>query len=154
MKSIYFTIIVNYLGNPALSTDQTFFFTKVNQLNLECITKLKTFPCSPIKTWGKSVKRFTSYDRTYKQTEITTLSMPRLLKVTSAVYPHLSDFTGKRNFRNKIRPTQLRILKPSYEHSLGLPSSPIQIWGKSVLWFLIYYRTNKQTEITNLSIYI
>ena len=33
------------------------------------------------------------------------------LKATPAVYPHLVDFTGKLNFRNKSRPTQLRILK-------------------------------------------
>ena len=39
--------------------------------------------------------------------------VPRLLKFTPAVYPHLKDFTGKLNFRNKSRPTQLRILKPS-----------------------------------------
>ena len=43
-----------------------------------------------------------------KQTEITTLyiyllgnpALPRLLKITPAVYPHLNDFTGKLNFRD------------------------------------------------------
>ena len=30
--------------------------------------------------------------------------------------------------------------------SIGLPSSPIQIWGKSIQGFLSYDRTNKQTK--------
>ena len=29
---------------------------------------------------------------------------------------------------------------------MGLPSSPIKIWGKSVQWFLSYDRTNKHTD--------
>ena len=30
--------------------------------------------------------------------------------------------------------------------SVGLPSSPIKIWGKSVQGFLSYDQTNKQTD--------
>ena len=41
---------------------------------------------------------------------------------------------------------------------MGLTSSPIKIWGKSVQGFLSYDRTNKQTprqtEITTLYLYI
>ena len=37
---------------------------------------------------------------------------------------------------------------------MGLPSSPIKTWGKSVQGFLSYDRTNKPTEITTLYLYI
>ena len=40
-------------------------------------------------------------------------ALPRLIIVTQTVYPKLVDFTGKLNFREKNRPTQLNILKPS-----------------------------------------
>ena len=58
------------------------FVIKVDSLNLESQNQAKNIsvdlPSSPIKIWGKSVKRFLSYDRTNKQTadrqtEITTL---------------------------------------------------------------------------------
>ena len=47
-----------------------------------------------------------------------------LILVTPAVYPHLDDFTGKLNFRYQSRSTQLRILKPSLEHSRGSSEFP------------------------------
>ena len=39
---------------------------------------------------------------------------------------------------------------------MGLPSSPIKIWGKSVQGFLSYDRKNKQTDrqIENTTLYI
>ena len=40
-------------------------------------------------------------------------AIPRLLKVTPAVYPHLTDFTGKLNFYYLNRPSQLTIAKPN-----------------------------------------
>ena len=55
-------------------------------------------------------------------------------------------FTGKLTFRCKSRPTQLRISKPIINISVGLPSTPIKIWGKSVKGVLGYDRTNKQTN--------
>ena len=44
-------------------------------------------------------------------------ALPRLIKVTPAVYPHLNDFTGNLTFHYKSRPTQLSISK----HSCGFP---------------------------------
>ena len=52
-----------------------------------------------------------------------TQALPRLLIVNPTVYPHLVIAS----FPDKSRPTQLRILKPSQEHSRGSPSSPIKI---------------------------
>ena len=53
------------------------FALKVDPLNLESQNKAKNIPVIlsslPIKIWGKSVQGFLSYDRTHKQTEITTL---------------------------------------------------------------------------------
>ena len=75
-------------------------------------------------------------------------------QVTPAVYPHLDNFTGKLNFRDKSQLIQFRILKPGYKHSRGtLPDSPIKIWGKSVKGFLSYDRKNKQTNIDYNFIY-
>ena len=50
---------------------------KVDPLNLESLNQTKDnpvgLPSYPIKIWGKLVQGFLSYDRTNKQTEITTL---------------------------------------------------------------------------------
>ena len=65
--------------------------------------------------------------------------LPRLLIDTPARYPQFVDFTGKLNFWNKSRSTQLRISKPSKEHSCGSPKFPNQNFrqigeGVSELW--------------------
>ena len=54
-------------------------------------------------------------------------ALPRLLKVTPAVYPHLNDFTGTLNFPYKSRPTYLKISNQAKNIPVGLPSSPIKI---------------------------
>ena len=46
-----------------------------------------------------------------------------LNQIYSAVYPHLSDLTVKL-FSFLIRHTQIRIPKPSQEHSRGSPEFP------------------------------
>ena len=56
---------------------------------------------------------------------------PSAAKVTKrysnrAVYPHLNDFTSIQNISYLSRLTQLRILKPSREHSRGSPGSSNQ----------------------------
>ena len=58
-------------------------------------------------------------------------ALPRLLKVTPAVYPHLNDFTGK-NFVVKVDPLNLESQNQANNITVGLPSSPIKIWGKLV----------------------
>ena len=77
--------------------------------------------------------------------------LPRLIKVTPAVYPHLNDFSVKVDTLNLEFQIQAKNIP------VGLPSSPIKIWGKLVQGFLSYDRTNKQTdrqtEITTLYIY-
>ena len=75
------------------------------------------------------------------------------IQVSPTVYSHLNNFTGKLIFSYFSKPTQLRISKPSYEHSCGSPSCPIKIWGKSVQWFVSYDRTNKQTEIKTYNLH-
>ena len=79
-------------------------------------------------------------------------ALPRLLKVTLSVYPHWNDFTGKPIFCYYIRSFQLKISTKNIP--VGLPSSPIKIWGKSVLGFLSYDRTNRQTDKQRLQLYI
>ena len=72
------------------------------------------------------------------------IALPRVLIVTSAVYPHFVNFDLY--FRFKSRPIQIRISKPSLEQSHGSSEFPIKICGKSVQGFLSYKRTNKQTS--------
>ena len=68
-------------------------------------------------------------------------ALPRLLKVTSAVYPHLDSFTGKLNVRCLSRHTQLRISKLRvFPWVSRVPRS------KSVQGFLSYDKTNKETD--------
>jgi len=59
---------------PALGRKLRFYFflckSRPTQLR---ILKQVVLSSSPIKIWGKSVKWLLSYDRTYKQTEISTL---------------------------------------------------------------------------------
>ena len=69
-----------------------------------------------------------------------------LLKVKTAVYPHLNDFTGKQNFRSLSRPTQLGLSNPRWEHSCGSTKFPNQNLRQTVKGFL-------QTEITTLYMY-
>ena len=72
--------------------------------------------------------------------------MPRLLKVTPAVYLNLNDFTGVLNFAIKVFPLNLESQNQAKNIPVDLPSSPIKIWGKSVQGFLSYDRTKKQTN--------
>ena len=68
------------------------------------------------------------------QIEITTLyiytsletSAAKVNKSYSRRLPALNDFTGKLNFRYKSQPTQLKISKPSLEHSRKSPEFPNQ----------------------------
>ena len=46
--------------------------------------------------------------------------------VTPAIFQNWVVFTEKLNFRYKSGPTQLRISKPSVEHSHGSPEFPDQ----------------------------
>jgi len=66
-------------------------------------------------------------------------SAPQVTKSYSAVYPHLNDFLQ---------------LKLTHSIPMGLLSSPIKIWGKSVQGFLRYDWTNKQTDKQRLKLYI
>ena len=72
-------------------------------------------------------------------------SAAQLLKGTHAVYPHLNDFTGKLIFCYKNQNQTKNI-------PVGLPSSPIKIWGKSVRgsWVMIG-QTNKQKDKQRLN---
>ena len=61
------------LGKPRNQVFHTKnFATKVNPPNWELCKQTKNIPVVlpsfPIKTWGKSIKGFMSYDQTYKQT--------------------------------------------------------------------------------------
>ena len=68
-------------------------------------------------------------------------ALPRLLKVTPTVYPHMNDFTRKLNFCYKDDPLKLESQNHAKNVPVGLPSSLIKIQG-----FLSYDRTNKQTN--------
>ena len=67
-------------------------------------------------------------------------ALSRLLKVSPAVYPHLNDFSVKVDTLNLESQNQAKNIP------VGLPSSPIKIWGKLVQGFLSYDRKNKQTD--------
>ena len=73
--------------------------------------------------------------------------LPRVLKVTSAVYPHLvinSDFSY---FSFKSWPIQVRILKPSLEHYHGYPSSPSNFETNQSRGFIVMIgNINRQTK--------
>jgi len=56
-------------------------------------------------------------------------ALSRLLKVSPAVYPHLNDFSVKVDTLNLESQNQAKNIP------VGLPSSPIKIWGKSI-WLL------------------
>ena len=64
-------------------------------------------------------------------------------------------FPGNQTFSLLVNPLNLEFSNQAKYISVGLPSSPINIWGKSVKGFKSYDRTsNKQTEITTLYIKI
>ena len=69
-------------------------------------------------------------------------ALHKVLIVTPDVYPHLYDFTGKLTFRYKIRPTQLKISKPSYRTFPWFSRGPQSKFEANR--FLSYDRTNKQ----------
>ena len=62
-----------------------------------------------------------SFTLIYNNTRSGTQALPKGVIVSSTVYPHSVDFTGKLNF--KSRPTQVRISKPK-NIPVVLPSSP------------------------------
>ena len=69
---LYCSNILSNIYNASLGTRICLDFSKVSHLNLESQNYFKNIPVvlpsTLIKIWGKSVKRFLSYDRTYKQT--------------------------------------------------------------------------------------
>ena len=71
-------------------------------------------------------------------------ALPRLLIVNPAVYPRLILAI----FSYKSRPTQLRILKPRYDHSRGSPEFPNQNLSQGDHDI----QTNRQTGIATLCI--
>ena len=79
-------------------------------------------------------------------------SVPRLIMVTTAVYPHLVEL-GKLRFRNKS-PLTLESTNQAKNIPVALLSSPIKILGKTVQGFLSYDRTNKRTDKQRLQLYI
>ena len=83
-------------------------------------------------------------------------ALPRLLKVTPAVYPHLNVFIGKLNSRNQSRPTQLKISKPRKEHSCGSPEFPNSKFeaNQSRGSCFMIGQTNRQTDKQRLQLYI
>ena len=71
--------------------------------------------------------------------------------VTPAVYPHLNDLTGKRNFR----PTQFSTSKLRAKNiPVCSPSSTNKIWGRSVEGFPSYEWSDKQTDKQRSQLYI
>ena len=73
-------------------------------------------------------------------------ALPKLLKVTPAVYPNLNDFTGNYIFAIKVGALNSEYGNQAKNIPVGLPSSQVKIWGKLVQKFLIYDRKNKQTD--------
>ena len=103
-------------------------------------------PGSPIKIWGKLVKGFMSYDRTYKQSnrdyyfvnkdcKLGNPALTRVLRITPAGFPHTwSLITILAIFSDKCRLTRLRMNIPMVP-----PSSTIGQWVPK-LW------SDKQTD--------
>ena len=94
------------------------FTKKVNPLHLDSKHQVKNIsmalPSYSIKIWGKSVKGFLSYDRKNKQrlqlyiyTILGNPALPRVLIVTSAVYPTWPILTGNQIFTKKVNPLHL-----------------------------------------------
>ena len=82
-------------------------------------------------------------------------ALPKLLKVTPTVYPHLNSrrlpalerFYQESKFSLlKFDPLNLESQNRAENIPVSLSSSPIKIWGKSVQGFLSYDRINKQTN--------
>ena len=73
-------------------------------------------------------------------------SAAKVTKSYSRRLPALNDFTGKLKFVIKVDQLNVESQNQAKDLPVGLPSSPIKIWGKSVQGFLSYDRTNKQTE--------
>ena len=77
--------------------------------------------------------------------------LPRLQKVSPAVYPHLNHFNGDPNFRYLRRPT----LNKNKNISVELPSSPINVEANPSRGSrAMIGQTNRQTDISTLYRYI
>ena len=77
-------------------------------------------------------------------------NLPRVLKVTSAVY---TCSVVNYDFSYFSLKSQVRILKPNLEHYRGSPMLPSQIWDKSVQVFKSYDRNYKQTDKQRLQFF-
>ena len=78
-------------------------------------------------------------------------SAARVTKSYSRFYPHLNDFTGKLNFRNWSRPTQLRIWNQTFL-SPEFPNQNLRQFGPEVPELWSDKQTYRQTEIITLYI--
>ena len=96
-----------------------------------------------------------SYDRTYTQTEISTLYLKKLLKVTEPSFNWTwTSLPGNYIFAFKVDPLNLKSLKQAKNFPVGLPSSPIKIEANLYRgsWVMIGRIKTQTNEITILYI--
>ena len=78
-------------------------------------------------------------------------ALPRILPPFTRTWTILP---GKWIFASKVDPLNLESQNQAKNSLVGLPSSTIKIWGKSVKELLSYDRRNKQTDKQKLQLYI
>ena len=81
-----------------------------------------------------------------KYTSLGTQRCPGYSKLLPPFTRTWTILSGNKIFAIKVDLLNLESQNQAKNISVGLPISPIKIWGKSVQGFLSYDRTNKQTD--------